>query len=157
VRPAREAAIRWVRKGQQETDVFDRFVALWFAFNALYNAYFEGDERAAIRELLYESGSPLTSGWCAAFLRNPGVVFFGQRIIRSVHRYGQDSTEDAVRVRNRSEPPKRRVVKLVMILYLVRCNLFHGAKDYAREADQEVVRRAAELLEPILKAFLHMV
>lgn len=41
-----------------------------------------------------------------------------------------------------------------MILYQVRCNLFHGNKAYERDSDQEVIANAAKAMTLIMEAYL---
>ena len=54
MREPRAVARAWFDKAEAETDAFDRFVSLWFAFNALYNEYFARDERRAIGDLIHD-------------------------------------------------------------------------------------------------------
>jgi hypothetical protein len=41
-----------------------------------------------------------------------------------------------------------------MILYQVRCNLFHGNKEFGRDADDKVIAQATAALDAVVKAFL---
>ena len=43
---------------------------------------------------------------------------------------------------------------LLMTLYRVRCNLFHGSKSLLNERDQQLVRASAVILEGFLKVLL---
>lgn len=43
-----------------------------------------------------------------------------------------------------------------MILYQVRCNLFHGNKIYDRDSDKQVISNAAAALMIILQAYINL-
>lgn len=44
-------AEKWVELAQRERDPFDRFVYCYFALNAIYNPFYERNERQAIKSL----------------------------------------------------------------------------------------------------------
>ena len=43
---------------------------------------------------------------------------------------------------------------MMMILYRVRCNLFHGNKMFESDSDEQVISNATGVLDSIVKAYL---
>ncbi|WP_254172881.1 HEPN domain-containing protein [Planktothrix pseudagardhii] len=150
-----EIAKSWVSKAEQETDDFNRFVSLWFAFNALYNEFFFGNERRAIKDFIDFSRLQIRREALIEIFRDDSSLFFTTRIIRDCRDTGKDTLEDSYKLNDRRSTPKYRLKALLMILYQVRCNLFHGNKIYHRDSDKEVVRNAANVLLKILQAYLN--
>lgn len=151
-----QAARQWLTRAEREEDVFFRFASLWFAFNALYSAHHDGikGERRVIKDFVYSSVKRSQAG---RILQGCGeaIDFFANRPIRDVLGRGTDTAEDAARLRQIDNTrPLPRLVALVMVLYRVRCNLFHGNKAYWREADDAILRQAANVMERVLKTYL---
>lgn len=159
MRTPAEATQAWLERAEQQHDPFDRFIALWVAFNVLYGSLYRETERQAIGDYLYSHRPPRRI--IKQILDRPAVLFFHHRIIRDVrslhdpHRGIRDTFEAAITLRAVANPPAARLVALVRILYQVRCNLFHGQKLYDREADEEVVTNAAEALLHVLRVYLY--
>jgi len=149
-----DTARSWLGKADGEGDPFDRFVSLWFALNALYNEFFDRSERAAIGDFLYSGHHSMGEDAELAILGSGPARYFTERVIRDCRGWGTDTREDATILASSERMPTRRVKSLLMILYQVRCNLFHGNKVYARESDEEVVAHAADALGAILRACL---
>lgn len=153
----REVAQSWFSRASEQSDEFDRFVALWFAFNALYNEFYptpDSSERQAIDAFVFATANRLDGRTMARILGKPEVLFFQARIIRDVRGGARDTAEDAIILASEDRPPRRRLKALLMILYQVRCNLFHGNKTYGRDSDNEVVRNAAKVLMEVLQGYL---
>ena len=56
----------------------------------------------------------------------------------------RDAADDKARLLDRS--PKTSNRAMLMILYQIRCNLFHGNKSFGDSNDQEIMKNASELL-----------
>jgi hypothetical protein len=156
MRLPREVAQSWFTKAAEQADDFDRFVALWIAFNALYNESCpspDSKERQAIIAFVFDPANKLDHGVMDRILASPEARFFRQRTIRDVRGGARDTSEDA-KILGRQTDPRRRIKALLMILYQVRCNLFHGNKMYGRDSDQEVVSNAANALMEVLRGYL---
>jgi hypothetical protein len=151
-----EIADAWYRHAtsSDRTDEFDQFVYLWFALNALYGQYLQNDERAAIREMLDTERHHFLKPGLVNVLTGNSARFFARRIIRDARGNGRDTREHAITLCNPSRNNMRRLRAFLMILYQVRCNLFHGNKLYYRDSDKEVVRHASVALKEILSLYL---
>lgn len=151
-----DAASSWFEKANHEEDEFDRFVYLWFAFNILYSEHFDNNERQAIREYLRENWWAISNP--DIILKSEDVDYFKNRIIKNCKIYNrQDTSEFAERLKNGQNSNRYRFEALMMILYQVRCNLFHGNKLFSSESDQEVVKHAANILEKVIYCWINEV
>jgi hypothetical protein len=155
MRHPREAAQAWFAKAEKERDDYDRFVALWIAFNALYSEFLETSERQAIGKFICRTVSGPDDGTIKHIVERTDAQFFRDRIIRDVRRGARDTMEHATILGARYRTPRHRLKALLMILYQVRCNLFHGDKTYGRDSDNEVVANAAKALMQVLRAYLN--
>lgn len=155
MRDPQNIARTWYNKAEGSEDPYDRFICLWFAFNALYNEFFQESERDAIYRLVYSNRYRLSNKTMNNILNSPYVEFFKQRIVRDCRRgSGRDTSESAAVLRSNSFYPKDKLYRLLKILYQVRCNLFHGDKIFGKDSDDQVVSNAAGALEEIIKAYL---
>lgn len=144
-----EAARAWYLKARDEEDQFDRFVYLWFSFNILYSEYMTNDERWAIRKFVQSRVHSIRN--VEQILNHDDSRYFVRRIIRNCRIDDtQDTSELAAKLKNPRNLKTVRFEALMLILYQVRCNLFHGNKLFSSESDQEVVMHAANVLESIL-------
>lgn len=144
----------WYNKAEAAGDPYDRFVCLWFAFNALYNEFLQGSERNAIGELIYSNRYNFSNTEIKDILKTPYAEFFKQRIIRDCRGSGRDTSESAAVSKSSDSSQKKKLNHLLRILYQVRCNLFHGNKLFGRDSDDQVVSNAAHALAGIMNAFL---
>jgi hypothetical protein len=156
MRHSTEVARSWLEKSLREEDPYNRFVFLWIAFNALYNRSSCDNDRAAIRSFLSDQALGLRRRQIEYILQHHAVRFFATRVIRDCRGGGGDTATDAVRLQSARLPPHQRLSSLSMILYQVRCNLFHGDKLYERDADRIVVQNAADALTTVLRGILQM-
>lgn len=154
MRNPKSIAQRWYRKAINADDNYERFVFLWFAFNALYNEFFSDSERKAIGDLVYSDFYRINSARIKDILKTSHAEFFQKRIIRDFRGNGFDTSESAAVLRSSDYSQNKRPNNLLKILYQVRCNLFHGNKMFGRDSDDEVVANAAFALTGIIEAFL---
>jgi hypothetical protein len=154
MRMPQEGARSWLARAESSQDDFDRFMALWIALNALYSEFQTESERRAIREFVFSDEHRLSQHQMRGVLDHPGAHYFETRIVRDVRGTCSDTAEDAAVLGNTRRPLKPRLKSLLMILYQVRCNLFHGNKTFGRESDTDVISNASGVLECIVKAYL---
>lgn len=165
MRRPEEIASSWLQKAEKEYDDFDKFVSLWFALNALYNEFFRTDERYAIKEFIDQRyNTKVGSGRIKQLLSDKSINFFKTRIIRDMRgnlnnsfSYREDTRENAQILKSSEYSSSKHLKELLMILYQVRCNLFHGDKMYDRESDMAVISNAANILMNLLKEYLRRV
>lgn len=147
----REYILKWIEKSKNEEDNFDKFVYGFFALNAMYSIYYERDERRAIKALFAASldnhfdefRKILCTPEFDYFCNRPAIKNCKFNPLRDDPRT-RDTSEDTDNLRNKH--PKFSNRSMLMILYQIRCNLFHGNKSFGDMNDQEIMKNAAELL-----------
>lgn len=149
--PENNYALEWFNFGRERcSDPVSRFMMYWVAFNWLYNECTQEDEGARIKEYckrhygrlsLYD---PFVTG--AFFVFEDGPV-------RSLS-HGKIEENVGLYKRLLRESGEYRVESLLITIYHVRCNLFHGSKSLLIQRDVELVRSSATIMEGYLKALL---
>ena len=140
----RNIALEWYQYGlEHKDDFFMRFMMHWIAFNWLYSSEDGQSEREKIKSY-YEKNykrfkyDPFGSVDIKIFMESP--IYDGKTARANVHDY------EGVKSGNAKS--------LLMSLYQVRCNLFHGSKSLRIERDRDLVRASANILEKYLEALL---
>lgn len=168
---------RWLNKAARYDDrtldgAFDKFFSLFVAFNRLYShisatsgRVVKGDRRQATEAFASIIG---TDRLLEALLRNGGEVDL--RTMRELIRPGgrfyliSDGTTDQPNVIRNEDLYRRlddrsdsiKVRAALEYVYLVRCNMFHGSKDFDR-AQLEIIQPATRCLARIIEAGLRIV
>ncbi len=146
----------WKGKAEKESDCYDKFVYLWFAFNSLYNQHFDAyrnSERDAIKNLVNDNKHCFSEQVASKLFNDSSVIYFQDRIIRDCKGTGRDTRQNSLKLRDPNSHRFEKVKALCMILYQVRCNLFHGNKMFGRDSDDIVVEQASLALAQIVDAF----
>ena len=147
----RNYILKWIEKSKVEEDCFDKFVYGFFALNAMYSIYYEESERKAIRALFNDS-LRLHYEEFEEILSSPEYEYFCKRPAIKNCKY--DPNREPLYHRDTSpykkklpeKSPQKSNEAMLMILYQIRCNLFHGNKAFSDSNDQEIMKNAAELL-----------
>ena len=141
----RNIALEWYQYGlERKDDFFMRFMMHWIAFNWLYSSEDGPSEREKIRSYYeknlnrFDKYDPFSSADIDIFERSP--VLDGKTAMPN------DRDYDGVKRENAKS--------LLMSIYQVRCNLFHGSKSLRIDRDRELVRASANILEGYLKVLL---
>lgn len=147
----KEYILKWIEKSKDEEDNFDKFVYGFFALNAMYSIFYEKDERRAIKSLFdYVVNSHYEE--FRKILKTPEYDYFCQRPAIKNCKFNPEIDNPMNRDTSRDKaklvegPPKASLKAMLMILYQIRCNLFHGNKSFGDSNDQEIMKNAAELL-----------
>ncbi len=143
--------IKWIEKSRNEEDYFDKFTYGFFALNAMYSEFHTTSERNAIKELFDISYEPNIDEF-KKILHMPEFDYFCTRKPIRNMKFDPanpdsgypDTLRDTENIREKH--PRRSNRSMLMILYQIRCNLFHGNKAFNYEYDQEVMKNASELL-----------
>ena len=157
-----ELAKRWYLCGKAEDDAFDKFIYLWISYNALYGKYGEGDKGGTYK-LAVESYSPAYN----AVLISEDARYFAINTIKDCRKRKpnkdgkmpeQKTTQEAKdKYANTELSGRERLAGLMMCIYQVRCNLFHGDKMPESPAnlnrDTEIVGHAAKVVEQFLDIY----
>ncbi|MCR4649068.1 MAG: hypothetical protein K5776_08325 [Lachnospiraceae bacterium] len=148
----------WIEKSRKEEDYFDKFVYGFFALNALYSDYYDESEKEAIKTLVDEDYASIKEDLLKIFDLSEFEYFCNRDPIKNM-RYdpakgiGYPDTKYYVE-KIREKSPRKSTKAMLMILYQIRCNLFHGDKSFNVASDQEVMKNASELLLRYNEAFI---
>ena len=134
----RNIAKEWYQRGlKYQDDDFTRFMMYWIAFNWLYGE---------------ESGEEFERGKIVKYYKKHRNKFdkydpFGDPIINCFYegpiysdKSERDTTEDFAGIKH------QKATHLLLSIYQVRCNLFHGSKQLRVPRDQELVKASANIL-----------
>lgn len=146
--PRKNNALDWYKYGlERNDDFFSRFIMHWIAFNWLYAECESGTEREDIRSFCRNNAVKMRS--YDAFATEAIKVFLEAPVVDSRNGIRPYHEKQFQRVKN-----DHSITDLMLTMYQVRCNLFHGSKSIYRERDVALVRASAEILEGYLKALL---
>jgi hypothetical protein len=139
----REIVFTWFDRGEQERETFHGFICSWIALNAALSArYAVGGDRAKVR-LLAQELEPLWRGWLAedAVLRDAAVeIAEASPIYDEPQRDGPSS--QAVSAES--------AMSVLLGVYAVRNNLFHGSKRFGDLRDHRLVKVANQIVRRVL-------
>lgn len=147
----KEYILKWIDKSKDEEDAFDKFVYGFFALNAMYSIYYEKDERRAIKDLFFACVNYHRDEF-SKILKTKEYQYFCNRPAIKNCKFNprKDNMDRADTSKDKSKLLDYSVVgsncAMLMILYQIRCNLFHGNKSFGDFNDQEIMKNAAELL-----------
>lgn len=157
----------------RDNTVLEKFIFLWFAFNAYYGQYLRyvldeetGDEKL-ISEMRAIKDSLKLSSETRAFVNKIKELDCFKKIkeknVKRMHPDFRRNRDDQKAIKepfNRYEDVESNNNQYCLngylrILYKVRCNLFHGTKHFYDDRDFEIIALATECLCWILKYFSH--
>ena len=159
------------KKHRKKGDPFSAYLCAWVSFNNLYSllSRFSGGEKERMRIVLrmlspkdveyifngdYKRNiESLNNRWTQELYNHQGIVnmqvfFRGKPPDKSVKRIvisKEESIEGRLKV---------LTSVVIELLYTVRNNLFHAKKDSRSESDEEVLKTALCLLEPLIEVLL---
>jgi len=142
----KELVRNWYERGQsQDASTFDRFIYTWIALNAALSARFastRGDKNK-VRALGQEMAE-LWERWLGedAELRDAAISLQQQSPI-----YREPPEEDGRR--GEVEVAADDSESVMLGIYAVRSNLFHGAKQFDAVRDHELVQASTRALERV--------
>ncbi len=142
-------ALEWYKYGlEKNDDAIVKFMMHWIAFNWLYSECRQENETENIKEYCYRNYDKLS---CYDVFSTDAFIVFKEKPVRDEAR-GCPRINRFESIKNDSGP--KRIVSLMLTIYQVRCNLFHGSKSLHVNRDIELVHASAEILEGYLKAVL---
>ena len=136
------------KEGEDFIDIGDKFISLWIAFNAWLKSKF--GENKSDHDLRNEliNFSPMEDIFNELKNNNKELDQFKNYRIKDMK-----FIEDESRMKNYDSTFK----SLVESLYAIRCNLFHGRKNYNdNQTDKELVELAYKILSPLFKKYLNL-
>lgn len=116
-------------------DPFLRLITAWLAFNSLYSSVFEGEggDRRQIRAFVEDASAAFAHA--RLLEKSPpylnAIAVLQEQGVRDVRRDGRQEIEDPA-----------DLMQVLMCVYQVRCNLFHGGKHPQNPRDRALAQAA---------------
>lgn len=141
----------------ERSDVFVRFIATWVAFNAIYCS------RTADNGCDLDTATD--SDQVSEFANDPEVVARHLQLLRTDPEYCSAvmvlADQGVGKPVSRHRRPLRRLIRspenaeeVLMCVYQVRCNLFHGQKTPDSPKDRSFVKAAYQILINIIEPYV---
>jgi hypothetical protein len=124
----------------------NRFITLWIAFNALYAMHFDDlkHDSEQVRAFSRWSTAMAAHQLC---LENPNYTSaLADLAERGVYNYKKKRTEQL--------PDHANLEQVMVLVYQVRCNLFHGRKCPTDLRDQTLIRAAHTVIRRLVVTLL---
>jgi hypothetical protein len=140
----REIVFTWFDRGEQERETFHGFICGWIALNAALSArYAVRGDRAKVL-LLADELEPLWRGWLVedAALREAATELADASPIYDEPRSDGPPSQAAVSADS--------ATSVLMGVYAVRNNLFHGSKRFGDLRDHRLVKVANQIVRRVL-------
>lgn len=157
-------------------DSVARFMMHWIAFNFKYSDYCEyidgkrNSERDQIEQLCKDRYDDLKQ--CKLFYNPDAMRKLLEYPVLRKRRRPRGSLEPKLPVDRQLKPQNmmpeelwgevclghglKRIQCILITLYQVRCNLFHGSKDPNYPRDRELIEASAALMQACMEALLHI-
>jgi len=142
---------KWLQRaerGHEYIDDGDRFISLWIAFNGWMKGQF--GENKTDRTLLDKTKGLTEFSDSFNHLKQADPSFR-----RNLEKLANYSVADMRNLKGRNLTYDGTFKSLIEVLYLVRCNLFHGRKEInENKKDIELVSLSLKILLPLFKTYL---
>jgi len=147
--------MRWFSKAASATNPYDRFIAYWISFNAIYESYRKASigELAAVQNCLAGLVRPRKARSLLHnrrqlfnFMANTGIVH------HPPHGKSRPVAAELQAELSRPQPNYQEIIRRAgAVLYAIRCNLFHGDYNLDDPANIDSIRKASKMLFEILR------
>lgn len=129
-------------------DVFFRFIAVWVAFNALYDSV--SNESKEFNRVCSFAGIP------EVIDRHRKLVAEDQAYLQAIQDLKERGVRDMTSLDRRRIPNVNDLSRVASCLYQVRCNLFHGSKELGNTRDEALVRASYTIVSKLISPFLDL-
>ena len=150
-----------LRQSESKNSAYERFDALWIAFNVYYESCFIKGENIKERPLIHRALQVIPPSEYGDFINMKSVEpllriepIFNEKIWQ---RKGCKDQDEHTRAQNLLKEAlagpciqARHVEALADVLYIIRCNMVHGFKTIDGPRDQEVLDAAVNIMTPFM-------
>lgn len=139
-------ATGWIKKGDAETNSFNKFIAYWIAFNCFYS-WQTGLDKDTQAIKLISSDTSIRASYKLIVNAKTTPIFKNLQLICPIYNVSRPGISKSIsNIYNMKQ--------VVEVLYLIRCNLFHGDKGEDVRRDKRVVNAGFPVLELIVKKMI---
>lgn len=149
----------WIAKGDNEQDNFNRYISYFVAFNMLYNIYakqlnLSEDLTINDRKRAVNVANLIQNKSQFVIAINPKLLAYIKIIPVLAEEYWDRNMQEPVSGKLKEACANRNdaiiIEYLLKWLYKVRCNIFHGEKEYNPAKWDKLLSLSNELLKAIL-------
>lgn len=145
---------KWFERSQMDKqednyDNFDKFIALWIAFNGWANIKTTKTNDQDWIEEVSKSGSVLDGNYKKLQDHNSNFKSNVEALKKAAPVY--DMRYPADRSKAKEINNIENLGEVLDVIYQIRCNLFHGAKGLKDERDNNLVKLAYDILTELFK------
>ena len=142
----------WIKQAKNTNELppykyFTQFAFLWFAFNAFYSDSYIDNHDFSEWDAINYCISNISEDTVDNVLACDGFYVICKKLdhIKSMDHKHHGAVAFGYSYINDRDPGKR-FKGLIQILYVVRCNLFHGHKSICSTHDQQIVKASVDCL-----------
>lgn len=149
-------ALQWYKYGlENNKDFISRFMMRWVAFNWMYCQCGNKSERQNIKSFCWKRENQEKLELYDPFETDAIEIFKKQAVWSKGGQASDDDPEELWKsIRDGRGNSTKRAIDLLLIIYQVRCNLFHGSKSPDDDRDMALVEASAEIMGEYLKRLL---
>jgi hypothetical protein len=148
-------ALRWFRKGSDEMASLDRLVAYWIAFNSLYEDPNIKEEQAAIKSYIQKNADPSLAQRFIANHEQTLLCLSSTQIELGRGTKKRTISQELADLLKVAARDYIAILKTMMLtIYAIRNNLFHGAYDPDSGRTLEIIEWAEFLLARLLRELI---
>lgn len=149
-------ALKWYQYGiEHDKDFISKFMMHWIAFNWMYSDCGNDSERQNIKSFCWRKDNRKKLELYDPF-ETDAIEVFKEGPVLNVG--GEESNDDPDElwksIANGRNNSTQRAIDLLLTIYQVRCNLFHGSKSPNDDRDLKLVEASAEIMHEYLKRLL---
>ena len=140
----------WVNNGNQSNDTYNKFFAYFVALNFLYNHEFENISSERERLALFVAKMISDNKFRDFKITLDNNSELTKRQILDM-RAGKPS-----KLYKLEDIKNGNIVSIFLMIYQIRCNLFHGGKELYCDRDKNLVNDANCILKQFLEKYLEL-
>jgi hypothetical protein len=139
----------WIKKGESDSNSFDAFISFFIAFNCYYSHMTnENNDAEAHKKLVADPDIQLAYS---------NLFAHEADLIKSIKKITPITDMRIGKSGNKKDVTTFSLEEIIGVLYMVRCNLFHGSKGGDSKRDREIVEICAPIVKRIACQFFEKV
>ena len=135
----------WLEKGNHDENEYNKFFSYYVALNYLYNHNFEEESNEKVRLTLFIAETLGQFGFKIDMQNYPVLI---EKQINNTLKNKPCKYYKLERVK------QNNLIDIFLMIYQIRCNLFHGGKELLADRDLNLVAESNQILKLFLEEYL---
>lgn len=131
----------WIEKGNREENEYNKFFSYYVALNYLYNHEFEDEQNEKTRLALFIADTIGLFEFKINMLDYPTLI---ERQLINMQ------TSKPCKYYKLERVKQNNLIDIFLMIYQIRCNLFHGGKELLADRDLNLISEANKILKSFL-------